>query len=146
MKRRPPLDVVYEWVSTVDHKKIGLMYISYALVFLVIAGLQAVMMRISACGAEQSLCFTAGLQPAVYDVWHDDGVLFVGMPILFGFGNYLVPLMIGARDKAFPRLNAFSFWISAFGGLLLYFQLPWRGWALWRWVGTGCGDGLPMLL
>ena len=49
-------------------------------------------------------------------------VFFVGMPILFGFANYLVPLMIGARDMAFPRLNAFSFWTSAFGGLLLYFS------------------------
>ena len=49
-------------------------------------------------------------------------VFFVGMPILFGFANYLVPLMIGARDMAFPRLNAFGFWMSLFGGLLLYFS------------------------
>ena len=49
-------------------------------------------------------------------------VFFVGMPILFGFANYLVPLMIGARDMAFPRLNAFGFWLSLFGGLLLYFS------------------------
>ena len=49
-------------------------------------------------------------------------VFLVGMPILFGFANYLVPLMIGARDMAFPRLNAFSFWMTAFGGLLLYYS------------------------
>jgi len=52
---------------------------------------------------------------------HNDFLL--AMPILFGFANYLIPLMIGARDMAFPRLNAFSFWLTAFGGLLLYFSL-----------------------
>ena len=49
-------------------------------------------------------------------------IFFVAMPLVFGFANYLVPLMIGARDMAFPRLNAFSFWMTAFGGLLLYFS------------------------
>src|SRR6185369_16065372 len=49
-------------------------------------------------------------------------IFFVAMPILFGFANYLIPLMIGARDMAYPRLNAFSFWMTAFGGLLLYFS------------------------
>ncbi len=74
-KRRPPSDVVYEWVSTVDHKKIGLMYIAYGLVFLVIGGLEATLMRIQLAGPEQSFCLSAGLQPAVYDARHDDGVL-----------------------------------------------------------------------
>ncbi len=50
-------------------------------------------------------------------------VFLVGMPLIFGFGIYLVPLMIGARDLAFPRLNAFGFWLSVFGGLLLYFSV-----------------------
>jgi cytochrome c oxidase subunit 1 len=49
-------------------------------------------------------------------------VFLVGMPFLFGFANYIVPLQIGARDMAFPRLNAFSFWLTAFGGLLLYYS------------------------
>src|SRR5579862_3077825 len=120
-RRRPPFDVVSEWVSTVDHKKIGLMYIVYALIFLVIAGLQAVLMRIQLAVPNNHF-----VSPQVFNrlfTMHGTTmVFFVGMPILFGFGNYLVPLMIGARDMAFPRLNAFSFWVSAFGGLLLYFS------------------------
>ncbi len=49
-------------------------------------------------------------------------IFFVAMPLVFGFGNYFVPLMLGARDMAFPRLNAWSFWLTAFGGMLLYFS------------------------
>jgi cytochrome c oxidase subunit I len=115
------LEVLHAWVTTVDHKKIGLMYIGYALVFLVIAGLEAVMMRAQLAFPQISL-----VSPQVFNrlfTMHGTTmVFFVGMPILFGFGNYLIPLMLGARDMAFPRLNAFSFWISAFGGLLLYFS------------------------
>ena len=109
------------WVSTVDHKKIGLMYIGYALIFLVIAGLEAIAIRMQLAIPQNSL-----VSPQVFNrlfTMHGTTmVFFVGMPILFGFGNYLIPLMVGARDMAFPRLNAFSFWISAFGGLLLYFS------------------------
>src|SRR5713101_7069617 len=121
VQRRPPLDVVYEWISTVDHKKIGLMYIAYALVFLLIGGFEAVLIRIQLAVPNNHF-----VSPQVFNrlfTMHGTTmVFFMGMPILFGFGNYLVPLMIGARDMAFPRLNAFSFWISAFGGLLLYFS------------------------
>src|SRR5271169_5353113 len=121
-KARPLwLEVLHAWVTTVDHKKIGLMYIGYALVFLVIAGLEAVVMRLQLAVPENSL-----VSPQVFNrmfTMHGTTmVFFVGMPILFGFGNYLIPLMLGARDMAFPRLNAFSFWIAAFGGLLLYFS------------------------
>ena len=113
--------MLHAWVTTVDHKKIGLMYIGYALVFLVIAGLEAMVMRLQLAVPENSL-----VSPQVFNrmfTMHGTTmVFFVGMPILFGFGNYLIPLMLGARDMAFPRLNAFSFWIAAFGGLLLYFS------------------------
>jgi cytochrome c oxidase subunit 1 len=115
------LDAVNEWFTTVDHKRIGMLYIGYALVFLLIAGLEAVVMRIQLAVPNNHF-----VSPQVFNrmfTMHGTTmVFFVGMPILFGFGNYLVPLMIGARDMAFPRLNAFSFWISAFGGLLLYFS------------------------
>jgi cytochrome c oxidase subunit 1 len=115
------LDVLHGWVTTTDHKKIGLMYIGYALVFLVVAGFEALLMRV-----QLSMPNNHFLEPDTYNrmfTMHGTTmVFFVGMPVLFGFGNYLIPLMIGARDMAFPRLNAFSFWISAFGGLLLYYS------------------------
>jgi len=118
---RPPLNVVFEWLTTVDHKKIGLMYITYALIFLVIGGVQAVLMRIQLAVSNNHF-----VSPQVFNrlfTMHGTTMIFfVAMPIVFGWGNYLVPLMIGARDMAFPRLNAFSFWISAFAGLLLYFS------------------------
>ena len=119
--RRLVLDVLHDWVTTVDHKKIGLMYIGYALIFLLIAGFEAILIRIQLAVPNNHF-----VSPQVFNqlfTMHGTTmVFFVGMPILFGFGNYLIPLMIGARDMAFPRLNAFSFWISAFGGLLLYFS------------------------
>src|SRR4030088_1827047 len=120
-KRRPPLDVVYEWVSTVDHKRIGLMYIAYALIFLLVGGFEAVLMRIQLAVPNNHFVSPQAFN-RLFTMHGTTMVFFMGMPILFGFGNYLVPLMIGARDMAFPRLNAFSFWISAFGGLLLYFS------------------------
>src|SRR3989440_4580271 len=118
----PLVDKLHEWVATVDHKRLGLLYIGYALVFLIIGGIEAGVMRIQLIRAHNDF-----VSPQVFNrmfTMHGTTMIFfVVMPLVFGFANYLVPLMIGARDMAFPRLNAFSFWLTAFGGLLLYFSL-----------------------
>jgi cytochrome c oxidase subunit 1 len=115
----PLLARLHEWVVTVDHKRLGIMYICMGLVFLLVAGLEASLIRLQLVVPENTL-----LSPQVFNrlfTMHGTTmVFFVGIPILFGFANYLVPLMIGARDLAFPRLNAFGFWLTLFGGLLLY--------------------------
>src|SRR5262245_7617490 len=118
---RPFVDRAHEWVTTVDHKRLGILYIGYALVFLVIGGIEATIMRVQLMFPHNDL-----VSPQVFNrmfTMHGTTMIFfVAMPIVFGFSNYLVPLMIGARDMAFPRLNAFSFWLTAFGGFLLYFS------------------------
>ena len=115
------LEWLHSWVVTVDHKRLGILYIVYALFFLLVAGAEAMAMRIQLAVANNHF-----LSPELFNEFftmHGTTMVFlVGMTIIFGIGNYLVPLMIGARDMAFPRLNAFSFWMSAFGGLLLYFS------------------------
>jgi cytochrome c oxidase subunit 1 len=112
---------LHEWVVTVDHKRLGIMYVLYALVFLVVGGLEAAAMRMQLAVPHNHLLSPDAFNRS-FTLHGTTMVFFVGMPILFGFGNYLVPLMIGTRDMAFPRLNAFSFWMSALGGLLLYFS------------------------
>ena len=118
---RPLFDRVHEWIVTVDHKKLGLMYIGYGILFLVIAGLEATAMRIQLAVPNNHF-----VSPQTFNqlfTMHGTTMVFlVGMPLLFGFANYFVPLMIGARDMAFPRLNAWSFWMSALGGIILYFS------------------------
>src|SRR5271156_6116211 len=113
--------VASEWVATVDHKKLGLMYVISALLFLVVAGLKATVMRLQLAIPNNHF-----VEPSTFNrlfTMHGTTMVFlVGMPFMAGFANYLVPLMIGARDMAFPRLNAFGFWIFLFGGLLLYFS------------------------
>ena len=115
------LEHVHEWIVTVDHKRLGILYISLAMVFLLVAGVEAILIRIQLFFPHNNV-----ISPYTFNrlfTMHGTTMVFLmGMPILFGFGNYLVPLMIGARDMAFPRLNAFSFWISAFAGLLLYYS------------------------
>jgi len=119
---RPFVDQLHEWITTVDHKRLGILYIVYALIFLIIGGVEATVMRIQLIRPHSDF-----VSPQVFNrmfTMHGTTMIFfVAMPLVFGFANYLLPLMIGARDMAFPRLNAFSFWLTAFGGLLLYFSL-----------------------
>src|SRR5262245_46271417 len=114
-------DTLHEWVTTVDHKRIGLLYILLALLFLVIGGIEAMVIRIQLMFPHNDF-----VSPQVFNqmfTMHGTTMIFFfAMPLLFGFGNYLVPLMIGARDMAFPRLNAFSFWLTALSGFLIYFS------------------------
>ena len=112
---------LHEWVVTVDHKRLGVMYVLYALAFFVVAGIEASLIRLQLAVPRNDFV-TPQTFNRLFTLHGTTMVFFVGMPMLFGFANYLVPLMIGARDMAFPRLNAFSFWMSAFGGLLLYYS------------------------
>ena len=120
------------WLATTDHKRIGILYIGAGVVFLAIAGFEALLMRI-----QLTLPRLEFLSPSAYNAlftMHGTTMVFlVGMPILFGFINYVVPLQIGARDMAFPRLNALSFWTFLFGALILHFSflmnaVPDMGW------------------
>jgi cytochrome c oxidase subunit 1 len=119
---RSVVDQLHDWVVTVDHKRLGVMYVVTGLIFLVVAGLEASVMRLQLAWPGLHI-----VPPETFNrlfTMHGTTMVFlVGIPIVFGFGNYLVPLMIGARDLAFPRLNAFGFWILLFGGLLLHFSV-----------------------
>jgi cytochrome c oxidase subunit I len=112
---------LHEWVTTVDHKRLGILYIVYAVVFLIIGGIEAAIMRIQLIRPHNNFV-SPDVFNRMFTMHGTTMIFFVVMPMLFGFANYLLPLMIGARDMAFPRLNAFSFWMTAFGGILLYFS------------------------
>jgi len=115
---RPWLAVLHDWVVTVDHKRLGILYVVTALGFLVVGGLEASAMRLQLAWPGLKV-----VPPETFNrlfTMHGTTMVFlVGIPFVFGFGNYLVPLMIGARDLAFPRLNAFGFWILLFGYVTL---------------------------
>jgi cytochrome c oxidase subunit 1/cytochrome c oxidase subunit I+III len=127
-----PTPGIRGWLSTVDHKEIGKRYIATALIFLVFGGVEALMMRIQLARPEQHL-----LSPQEYNQFfsmHGVTMIFLyALPVLSGFSNFLWPLLFGARDMAFPRLNALSYWIFLFAGILLYSsfiggQVPNSGW------------------
>jgi cytochrome c oxidase subunit 1 len=109
---------VTSWLTTVDHKRIGILYIVTSYAFFLAAGVMAGLMRIQLSQADNDI-ITRDSYNQLFTI-HGTAMIFLFVvPILAGFGNYLVPLMIGARDMAFPRLNAMSYWLFLLGGLLI---------------------------
>ncbi len=115
----------HEWFTSVDHKKIGIMYIILAIIMLLRGFADAIMMRI-----QQAIAFNGNegyLNPHHYDqIFTAHGVImifFVAMPFVTGFMNYVVPLQIGARDVSFPFLNNFSFWMTTGGAIIVMMSL-----------------------
>ncbi len=119
------------WLSTVDHKRIGVLYLLFALLFFVIGGLEALFIRLQLATPNNTFVSPDTFN-ALFTMHGTTMIFLVAMPALFGFANYFVPLMIGARDMAFPRLNALSLWLIPVGAALLHFSIfvgvPRIGW------------------
>jgi cytochrome c oxidase subunit I len=120
-----------DWVTTVDHKKIGILYMVTAFVFFLVGGIEALLIRIQ-LGAPDNTFLTPEKYNQLFTMHGTTMIFLFVVPMMAGFGNYFVPLMIGARDMAFPRLNALSYWLFLFGAIVLYVSLffnpPEAGW------------------
>jgi cytochrome c oxidase subunit 1 len=118
--RRPKATTgFWSWFTTVDHKKIAILYGVSAMVFLVLGGVEALLIRMQLAQPNGTL-LTAAQYNQLFTMHGTTMVFLVGMPLAVAFGNYLIPLQIGARDVAFPRLNMLGYWAFLFGGLFLY--------------------------
>ena len=120
-----------DWVTTTDHKKIGIMYLVLTFVFFCLGGVEALMMRLQLSVPNNTLVTSEHYNQLL--TLHGTTMIFLFVvPVMAGFGNYFLPLMIGARDMAFPRLNALSFWLLLLGGIVFYLTLffhpPSAGW------------------
>jgi len=110
---------IWGWLTTVDHKKIGILYGVTAFIFFLIGGIEALLLRVQ-LGSPDNTFLSAEAYNQAFTMHGTTMVFLVIMPMSAAFANYLMPLMIGARDVAFPRLNAFSFWVFLVGGLFMY--------------------------
>ncbi len=119
------------WLTTTDHKRIGVMYLYATFIWFLLGGVMALIMRLQLAQPDNTLLNAETYNGLVS--MHGVTMIFLWIvPVLAGFGNYFVPLMIGARDMAFPRLNALSFWLLVGGGVAffcsLFFEPPQAGW------------------
>ncbi|MBA3407449.1 MAG: cytochrome c oxidase subunit I [Solirubrobacterales bacterium] len=123
-KVRPEPTGWTSWITTTDHKRIGILYLWTVAVFFVLGGVEALLMRVQ-LGAPENTFVTPERYNQLFTMHGTTMVFLVVVPVWAGLANYLLPLMIGARDVAFPRLNAWSYWMFLFGGLALYASLFW---------------------
>ena len=107
------------WLVTTDHKRVGILYVSTSLLFFLGGGVLALLMRSQLATANEHFIVRDSYDE-LFTLHGTVMIFLVVVPILAGFANFLVPLMIGARDVAFPRLNAMSYWFFLFGGLTLF--------------------------
>jgi cytochrome c oxidase subunit 1 len=120
--RRPVgTEGVWGWITTVDHKKIGVLYGATAFFFFLVGGVEALLMRVQLAGPDADF-IDAGTFNALFTMHGTTMVFMVIMPAGAAFFNFVIPLMIGARDVAFPRLNALSYWLFLFGAILMNFS------------------------
>ena len=140
------------WITTVDHKRIGILYLVTCLVFLGAGGILALLLRVQLAQPNEHF-LTRDSYSEVFTLHGTVMVFLVVVPILAGFGNFLVPLMIGARDVAFPRLNALSYWLFLFGGLVLFSRFfasggaAKTGWTIYAPLSERIGgDGVDLLI
>ena len=132
IKRPVSTEGIWGWITTVDHKKIGILYGISAFIFFILGGIEALLMRVQLSSADSTF-MDAGTYNSLFTMHGTTMVFMVVMPAGAAFFNFLIPLMIGARDVAFPRLNAFSYWLYLFGALLMNFSFfvgafPDMGW------------------
>jgi len=113
---------LWSWITTVDHKRIGIMYFLTSVFFLFVGGLEALIIRTQLFAPEQAI-ISAETYNQLFTMHGTTMIFLVAMPMAVAFFNYIVPLQIGARDVAFPRLNALSYWVYLFGAI--YLNVSW---------------------
>ncbi len=121
-----PATGLWSWVTTVDHKRIGILYLYTTFFFFAVGGLMALAIRLQLEHANNQVV-SAESYDRLFTMHGTTMIFLFVIPVMAAFGNYLVPLQIGARDMAFPRLNAASYWLVLFGGIVMYSSFLWGG-------------------
>src|SRR5919202_3334006 len=125
---------LWDWLTTIDHKKLGLLYSGTAFLFFLLGGIEALLIRVQ-LGSPNNTFLSADAYNQVFTMHGTTMIFLVIMPLSAGLANYLLPIMIGARDVAFPRLNAFGYWTFLVGGLLMYSSFLFGGAPNGGWFG-----------